>query len=168
MTPVQDQRFNATLQLGLQMQDEVAVDHVDLYYYYIGESSFGDLPAPDVNYTKFQTISGDDIQYTRIETSETDVFGTQAYVASYSWDTSLLAQGLYAVKAVAVNKGNQSSTYVKKYFKDTTPPDAPTDVVISDPATGKTLNLVWSSVLMSNSMKLEKYRFPKSLLTIQQ
>ena len=155
MSPLQDQRFNSALNLKILAQDEVAIEQIKLSYYRIGDQSSGEIPAEAV-YTEIAVLSGASIVYGNVETSENDVFGTDCYTAAYRWTTEALAEGLYALKAVAYNKGNQTAFIVKKYYKDTQPPAAPGGVTLTDPGIGQTLNLTWTSG--ADVLRYEIYR----------
>ncbi|NLB81378.1 MAG: hypothetical protein GX800_07185 [Clostridiaceae bacterium] len=142
MTPAQGKRFNKNLNIEVQIKDEVKVSDVRLYYSRISDGSLGEIPA-DAVYTQFATII--DVPLVNVNTTTMDIFGTDLFVATYNYNTEALSEGLYAIKAVVRNMSEQPVEIVKKYFKDTNPPEPANNFMVDNPKTGKTLTLVWEA-----------------------
>ncbi|MBP5167466.1 MAG: PKD domain-containing protein, partial [Oscillospiraceae bacterium] len=142
MSPGQGSRFNAGLNIALQINDSVKLSTVELWKAYLGSSSVLE-PGEDEVYENFAVIDVSDLAKERVETSENDIFGTELFAVKTAADTSAWAEGQYAVKAIVRNMGSEPAVAVKTYFKDSTPP-AQSELTVTDPMVGGTLNLSWT------------------------
>ncbi|MBQ7523074.1 MAG: fibronectin type III domain-containing protein, partial [Oscillospiraceae bacterium] len=141
MSPAQGSRFNAGLNLGLQVNDAVSLSTVEFWKAWIGSSSAATAPA-DAVYENFATLDVSDLQKELVE-SDTDILGTELFVINTTADTSAWADGAWAIKAVVRNMGAEPTVQIKTFFKDSLPPSQP-ELTVTDPMVGGTLNLAWT------------------------
>ena len=142
MSPAQGSRFNAGLNLNLQVNDAVSLSTVEFWKAWIGESSAATVPA-DAVYENFATLDISDLQKELVETSESDLLGTELFVIKHTADTASWADGAWAIKVVVRNKGAEPAVQIKSFFKDSMPPAQP-ELTVTDPMVGGTLNLTWN------------------------
>ena len=138
MTPSANKKFNAGLDIAVQISDGVRVSKVMLYLKPDG--------ADDSAYYNFAVIDGADIHLENVTTSEYDVFGTDLFVARYHLDavSAGMEPGAYQIKAVVYNMGAKTTEAVRKYIRSTAAPDA-TSATATDTMTGGTVDLRWTA-----------------------
>ncbi|MBQ6907132.1 MAG: fibronectin type III domain-containing protein, partial [Clostridia bacterium] len=87
MSPAQGSRFNAGLNIELQISDNVGLSTVELWKAYIGSSSASQVPA-DAVYENFATIDASGLNRELVNTSDNDILGTELFVVKTTANTS--------------------------------------------------------------------------------
>jgi len=160
MKPAELSRTNSIIPLEVLVSDMVGVD-VIYEYAFIGTNPAGQLSGNETwqligKDNSVQSVSGD-----FDKSLITDKY-SQIFKSKYFWDVSALADGVYAVRSVAVNKGNKESAVIKKYIIDREAPIAPSGLAAEDTHVGGEVYITWNSIVTSDLDYYELYRATSS------
>ncbi|TYQ15580.1 UNVERIFIED_CONTAM: fibronectin type III domain protein [Acetivibrio alkalicellulosi] len=170
MMPYEFFRTNSTLELETIISDPVGVSLI-YEYAYLGESPYANITGDEIWH-----IIGEDISPRQGETLDLEDIleiimdgdipqvgiGENYYISSYIWDVSHLASGTYAVRASAINKGNNETSFIKRYIVDREIPLAPSNLAVMDSHSGGELHLSWERSLSDDVEKYALYRATES------
>jgi len=156
MKPSELSRTNGIIPLEVTVSDMVGVD-VLYEYAYIGADPAGQLTGDEI----WQLIDKDEsVQKFSGDSGKSLITNkyNQLFVSKYLWNVSALPDGVYAVRAVAVNKGNKEDSIIKKYIIDREAPMAPAGLTAEDTRVGGEIYITWNPISASDLGSYELYR----------
>ncbi|TYQ18185.1 UNVERIFIED_CONTAM: PKD domain-containing protein [Acetivibrio alkalicellulosi] len=151
-TPTALSRTNNKLDLSAMVSDSVGVN-ILYEYAYLGESISSDLTGNETWHLIWEDTSPTKGENIDLETFLDNIpegiqmpnigFGEDYYISEYYWDVAHLPEGVYAVRTVAINRGNNETSLVRKYIIDREAPDSPSEPIAVDTKTGGEIQLSW-------------------------
>ncbi|HHW49841.1 MAG TPA: PKD domain-containing protein, partial [Clostridiaceae bacterium] len=141
LNPAEFSRFNSRVSLTATASDSVGIRSFLFEYGVLGDSTF--IPE-DLTWHKIDEV--------------VPTYDGRIYSYTLEWDVSHLSPGYYALRVTAINYGNKENTLIKRYLIDRTPPDAPSDVTVTDPMSGGELAISWQRSTSEDTDYYEIYR----------
>ena len=112
-----------TMELKTLISDKVGIEETRYEYAYLGKT-----PSAPITGEEIWHLIGVDTSFT-MENYNRDIYNKErCFVSEAEWDVTSLADGTYAVRISAFNKGNKEASVIKRYIVDRSAPKARRDL----------------------------------------